>query len=183
MYNAQVNFIRNMLQSYSISPRYTLVGAVMNGKTPLLRMRFGDAVNYKTTISLLENARNQGDGNDLDVAFQIARTRMFSEENGARANTPKVLVVFVNDKVSGSLKDLGQEAKALRQDGVKIILVGYGENVDPSEVQDLVDIWFFPDTLPEMSLLLYPVIMATYAGKFKLNHSISMIVFLKLRPI
>lgn len=153
-----------MLKSYTISTKSTLAGAILNGNKPSLPIKFGDAVTYNYFIGLLKGLNNPANGNNLDSAFQIARTSMFSEDNGAREDVPKTLLVFVDNKVTGDVVDLGQEARALQEQGVKIVLIGTGEDVNPTDYEDIVDVYFFPEDLPSMNRIIYPVIQAVLPG-------------------
>ena len=155
-----------MLKSYKISPRHTLVGTILNGNSPSLPIKFGEAVTYDYFIRLMSNLQNPGIGNNLNNVFQLARTSLFSEENGARAGVPKTLIVFINSKVIGDIADLKEEANVLQATGVKIVFVGIGPDAGPDEVKEIVDVWFFPEDLPSMERIIYPVIRASYPGKF-----------------
>ena len=153
-----------MLLSYDISATTTSVGIILNNISPSIMMKFGEAPSYDQVIESTNNIRSASTEGNLNSAVQLARTALFSVENGARTGIPKTLVIFVNDQINANINDLGQEASALQKSGVKIVLVGVGMETDMANIKPLVDKWFFPPTLPELSRIIYPIVIATLPG-------------------
>ena len=163
--NAQLDFISDMLQRYEISRKATLIGAIMNHEQPSVAIKFGDALTREFFVRSLRAIQNKNIGFDLSQALQIARTELFSTDNGARADIPKSLVVFVNGKTDGDLSVLGMQAKALQQVGIKIILIGLNDERDVNVFEDIADVFFFAEDLPSLTGLLRPIIQSTLPGE------------------
>ena len=146
MFAGQQRFIRDMLMSYTISNDATLAGIILNGISSSLPVKIGSAVTMDSFIRLLSGLDNPrqfsgvgGNGN-LDDALQLARTSLFSVENGARRAVPKSLVVFMDDNQQlpdGSIDALGTEAIALQDAGVKIIVIGIGASANPVTLRNI----------------------------------------------
>ena len=173
IFSAQQQFIRDMMSSYTISSDATLAGVVLNGISPSLPIKIGSAVTVDFFTRLLfglDNPRGFSSGSgvsgNLNEALQLARTSLFSVENGARRAVPKSLVVFVDDKKlpETSIRALGTEARALQDAGIKIVVVGIGANVNRQQLQNIFDAWFFPADLPHMDDFVHPVVTVTLPG-------------------
>ena len=167
IFAAQQRLVQDILTSYTLSSKATLAGVILNGAQPTIPIKFGAAVTRDYFNRLVLGLDNPPFGSNLNGALQLARTSLFSEENGARANVPKTLVIFVNKKLaSADVSSLGTEARALRAAGVKMVLIGVGDDVDKDAMRDFFDVWFFPDDLPALDRLVYPVVIASLPGKF-----------------
>ena len=160
-----------MLQRYEISRKATLIGAIMNQEQPSVAIKFGDALTRDFFARSLRAIQNKNIGFDLNQALQIARTELFSTDNGARLDVPKSLVVFVNGKIDGDPNVFRMQAKALQQVGIKIILIGLKDDIDSNVFEDIVDVFFFPEDLPSLTGLLRPIIQSTLPGEAYTNFS------------
>ena len=72
----------------------------------------------------------------IDRAFRLVQSEMFAKENGGRENVPKLLILMTD---GSQTEDLGAEdpadiADELRADGITVIVVGVGADVDPQEL-------------------------------------------------
>lgn len=166
IFAAQQRLVQDILNSYTLSIRATLAGVILNGLQPTVPINIGAAVTRDYFNSLISRLDNPRFGTNLNAALQLARTTLFSEDNGARPDVPKSLVIFVNKKVAkADVSSLGSEARALQSRGVKIILVGVGGNVGRKPWEDIFDYWFFPDDLPSMDRFIHPIVIASLPGK------------------
>ena len=164
IFEAQISFISSILKSYKMSVDSTYAGVVTNGKYPALSIKLNAAASYEDFIIYLKNLKNPGGENKLNNAFQIARTSLFSEENGARDSIPKTLIVFSNSDFSVDMNDLSDEAQALKDIGVKIVLIAFGKEAGQESLKQLVDVFFFPEDLQSLKRVLQPVIYAALPG-------------------
>lgn len=153
-----------MLLAYNISPSSTSVGVIANTFSPYIVSKLGEATTYADIVGKVNNVKIASSDTNLNSAVQLARTALFSVENGARAGVPKSLVIFVNGKLDVNMNDLGQEVSALQKAGVKIILIGIDVDGDMSVMKPLVDAWFFPPGLPELRRIVIPTVIATLPG-------------------
>lgn len=165
VFSAQKQAVMEILSSYTISFEGARVGVILNSYVPTSPIKLGE---YNTRDSFARSFMslvNPTSEKNLNAAFMLARTSLFSQGNGARADAPKVLIAFV----SHALKDadvsaLGYEARSLHSTGVKIIAIGLGDEVNPDDLEEVFDTWFFPEDLPSMSRLIYPITAASLPG-------------------
>ena len=166
-FTAQKRFANSMMDKYIISPDATLIGAVTYGRDASVATRFSSGKDKATTVSLINRLQNPKDGSNLKNALEVARDRLFSERYGARRNVPKTAVVFVDTKTSNLPADLSTTAKSLKENGIKIIVIGIGPDTDKKELAALADseAIFFPESLEEMERQVSPVVQAALPGK------------------
>ena len=168
MFNAQIKSAKAMLDSYDISNTATLAGAITYGKAATLALPLGESRDRDSVKRKFDSLANPGSGNNMGAALQMARSSLFSQDNGAREGVPRSLVVFVSEKFSGNPAELGSEARALKEAGVKIIAVGLGSEINKDDVASLAsdnDAVFFPPSLEEMDFYLYPIVQASLPSK------------------
>lgn len=154
-----------MLEAYTFSRDGALAGVILNGYRPTISIPLAQADTESYFTRLLSRLDKPGSGSNLNDAFMQARISLFSEENGARPDTPKVLIVYVNNQIANAdISSLGVEARALQNAGVKIVLIGIGDEVNKGILPGFVDVWFFPDDLPSMERLIQPIFQASLPG-------------------
>ena len=128
------NIVKQVLDKLHISDTTTRVGFILYGKEARTALRlntYRDATSLKRVIDSL---RNSGDGNRVDKAFTVAQTNLFLEENGARIGVPKTLIVLMNNKAD---KSLSSAAQNLKDSGVKVIVIGVGQQVNEEELKSV----------------------------------------------
>ena len=117
--------------------------------------------------SAVSDVRNPANGANIGAALQLARTSLFSQENGARDKVQKTLVIFASEKFGGNNAEIHTELQALKAAGIRIVIVGIGGNVDKKQANEIAshNAVFFPPLLEEMDPYLYPVYRATLRGE------------------
>ena len=170
LFEAEISFTKSLLSSFPISPLATQVGVVTHG----LNGRLEFELNKHNSESLLKTALDQlrmpVGGSNLGEALQLARTSLFSQENGARLDVQKSLVVFLTEERLANEPELKTELQALKNSGVRIVVVAIGEGVDKNLAAEIASpsALFFPPELEDLDQYLYPVYIATLEGKILL---------------
>ena len=167
IFKTELDFAKSLISSYIISPSQTQVGAITYGAGANLAFSLNAHSSKSAVSSALGGVRNPGNGANIGAALQLARTSLFSQENGARDKVQKTLVIFANEKFGGNNAEIQTELQALRAAGIRIVIVGIGGNVDKKQVNEIAshNAVFFPLLLEEMDLYLYPVYRATLRGE------------------
>ena len=72
----------------------------------------------------------------IDKALNMAKTEMFTAENGGRPNVPKLIIVLTDGSQTkdADAVDPGDIAEELRKSGIKLIIIGIGKNVNNTEM-------------------------------------------------
>ena len=124
---------KKMINKFDISRTSTLVGAIVYDSNARLAWRLGDVVDARSTIYNIDQLRRLRKGGNVLKALEIARDDLFSLNNGARRGVPKTLIVFI-DKTEVRDQRLENTAKQLKDEGVKVIVIAIGPEVDKKDV-------------------------------------------------
>ena len=166
IFQAQTGFLKSLLPPYSVSKLQTQVGVITYGRNAELTFSLNKYDSKSDLRTALEKLRNPGDGTNIGEALQLARTVLFSEENGARRGVQKTLVIFLNAKIDENNQDFKTELQALKNAGIRVVVIGIGSSVDKKQAKEIAsaNAVFFPPMLEEMDPYLYPVYIATLKG-------------------
>ena len=138
IFTAQKAFVRTLLDKYDISTNSTLVGIISYGRDASVNVKFGDALSKEATRNAIQKLNNPGNGANVNRAFELAKTSLFSETAGARRGAPKSLLLFVNRKLTENEKQSIKLIKDLEDSGVKVVVIGVGDDVDNGQLQNFV---------------------------------------------
>lgn len=167
IFKSEIAFIKYIISSYSISPVTTQVGAILYGRNAQIAFEMNKHSSESSLKAALDQLKNPSDGNNIGEALQLARTSLFSQENGARYGVQKSLVIFLNEKLVGNNNELKTELEALKSSGIRISVIGIGNNVDRKDAAEIAssNALFFPASLEELNAYLYPVYVSTLEGE------------------
>lgn len=138
--NADDNFkkakevIKAIIDTYSMNKlRY---GVIVFGSSASIKVSFGDDFpndeDLKMAVDLLSGSKESP---SLDEALKKGK-ELFDEAQ-ERPNARKVLVVIIDTKSTSKLDDLKASAKLLEDDGIKVIPVAIGDEVDHVECGEI----------------------------------------------
>lgn len=112
-------------------------GIVVFGSTASIKITFDDYFsddeNLKAAVDALSGTKGPP---ALDEALKKGR-ELFGNSIG-RSNARKVLVVITDIKSTSALVDSGKTGKLLEEDGVRVVAVGIGDQVDHKELEAIV---------------------------------------------
>ncbi len=126
--------IKAIIDTYSMNKlRY---GVIVFGSRASIRVSFGDDFpsdeGLKNVIDFLSGSKETP---DLDDALKKGK-ELFDEAQ-ERPNARKVLVVIIDKKSTSKLDDVKASAKLLQDDGITVIPVVIGDEVDPVECGEI----------------------------------------------
>ena len=99
-----------------------------------LCFRFKDMADKEKVKDKIWSVRRDGDGTSMAEGLRKAN-ELFTNES--RANSHKVLIVMMNGPLGGRAGELRTGAKTLQKNGVKVITVAIGDEVDHDELRQL----------------------------------------------
>jgi len=119
--------IKSIIDTYAMNKlRY---GVIVFGSSATIKVSFGADFptdeNLKNVITILSGSNERP---DLDEAMK--KGKELFDEAPERPNARKVLVLIVDIKSSNKLDDLKATAKMLQDDGINVIPVAIGDEVD-----------------------------------------------------
>ena len=174
-FNFQKNFVNGLLETLGISRDGTLTGVVSYGLTPSIEWRLGSRVDKVSTKQSINRLRNPGYSTYIGKALALANDTILKTSQGARPNTPKSVLMFVDKKPIGNQKQIADIAKYFKDEEIKLVIVGLQNDIDKEMLKPLAfdrDSYFFPPSLEETQPLVKPVAAAIRPGM--LLHSLLM---------
>ena len=123
-------FAKAVLLNYNISREQTNVAAAVYASNVTISFNFTNFYSYSDVAAAIDQIPFLDDTPlNIEKALRVAKTNIFPT---GRLNVPNVLVVFVSFSLSGNFAVISQ---ALRDDGVKIIVIGIGSSFDTPQLE------------------------------------------------
>lgn len=126
----ELDFVKAFARTLDISPEKSRVSVVTFGSTPALSIRFEDYVNIQSLLRGVDVIPRVTGQKRLDKALVFA-ARVLSK---GRPDANKFLIVVTDGKQPLGGDPLNEAARPLQQIGVKINVIGAGENVNMTEL-------------------------------------------------
>ena len=138
-FSTQKEFAKSYLQKLDIGPKKTLVGIVLNAEIPLISTQLDSeqSINKDEILKAVSKLKNIGGGSNLGDALKLVRTELFSSEKGSRIGSSKMILVIVDSRTTGSFAVLDREVAKLKESGVKIVVVAFGNDVNIPELDNV----------------------------------------------
>ena len=114
----------------NIVPGYGIISYSSTAQTPVPLQKFNDVYRLKSQIGMLTWP---GSGSDINSAIRQAYSMFRKSKPGSN----KVFVLFMNGKASTPLSTLRQAVGLLLNQGVRVIVVGYGDRLDAGQLRVL----------------------------------------------
>lgn len=129
-------FVVNMLDSYEISEKGTHIGVVEFSENAQVVIPF-DLTFDRAEIERLLNETEPSNkkARNSDVAFELAKKKLFSTAGGSRPGVPRVVIFVTSGKSTGRtpMKDV---VEPFRNKGIRVYVVAVGNQTDPVENVD-----------------------------------------------
>ena len=121
-----LNFIKNLVSSFVISPRNSRVGIVVYSHRVVPVFSFGQYKGMRSVLQAIDRIKYVGGGTKTGRALSYSRRYLF-----ARSNRRKVLILLTDGK---SYDRVGKPAAVLRNMGVQVFAVGVGKRVSMKQL-------------------------------------------------
>lgn len=126
--------VKTLLSKYNISQDQTNVAAAVYASTVSLGFNFTEHYSSSEVATDIDNLPYLGETPlNIDIALNVATEQIFTTD---RENIPDVLVIFVSATLSGNFTAI---SKTLREEGIKIIVVGVGSSFDIEQLESIGD--------------------------------------------
>lgn len=103
-----------------------------------LDIKFNDFTTTTDFSDAVEKIEFMGRETRFEQALQLAKKEMFSSKNGARgAGVARILVIITANSQTYEEDDFKQEVDALKEAGVRIVVVGVGGLAKLDELQKM----------------------------------------------
>lgn len=129
------DFIKFVLQRFKISESGIHVGLIRFSTSARVIFDFDDYYTTQDINAAIDSMSYEKGGTNTARALRLARYKLFQEKplGSSRPLIPKFLVMLT-DGISSDSRLTAREAKALKDSGVHIIVVGVGRNLAKKEL-------------------------------------------------
>ena len=117
----------------------------------------------------IDDVTVENPGYNVLSLLKQARSKFFQVSHGARKNVPKSLFFFNDGRTGIAEEDLKEESDKLRDMGVKIVVLGVTDKVNPDKLKTIStsrDSYFFAEDLPQVILNVDRVARQLQPGTF-----------------
>ena len=132
-YKEEKYFLKSLAASFDLTNRDVKASVVTFSSFPELSIKFNEHDKTDTFNAAIDRIPLMGFLTRIDLALRLTQSKMFTPENGARENYPKVLVLITDGaqtKPRGRpYEDPALVANELRKSGVYFVVVGIGDQV------------------------------------------------------
>ena len=135
-YRRETFLTKLVAQRLGISPSRSQAAIILYGESAKIEAYFGHHTNtgyFERTVNRLPHFPSQNGGKRLKEALHLAATKVFP---GARKSVSKAVVVLTCGAQS---EDLKIPVKNLRNAGVRILVVGVGDDVHIKELRNITE--------------------------------------------
>ena len=136
-YPEEQAFVKQFARSMGVSKNGAHASVVQFSNQAWLEIPFMDDT---TTFTTAVDALNLNGGTTrIDKGLDVAFTEMFQTANGMREECSKLVVVMTDGENNEPLAPM-DAAKRFHDAGIRVVVVGIGQNVDTDELLSLVEV-------------------------------------------
>ena len=138
-YQAQKDFVKLLSRNLAMSVTGSRVGVISYSGQASLDVAFHENSNPDDLQATIDTLQFKGGASRIDKALDLALEVLFTSNSGARPGIPKV-AVLLTDLVTdiGEYDTLRKAVMPHKREGVEVIAVGIGPQVDLQELRVLV---------------------------------------------
>lgn len=139
-YSKEKDFVNLLAENLNISKQGSHVSVVLFSYDAELKIKFSDYTNINDFKSAVHALPLMKSTTRIDKALKTAYDEMFNERNGMRVRVPKVLVLLTDGEQTKDADAVAPSkvVQKFHDAGIKVIVVGIGRSVKPSELRSLV---------------------------------------------
>ncbi len=131
-YGKEKAFVKTLSDIFEISADRSRAGIVTFSNIAELSAKLSDHVSGSEFKAAVDRLRFMGSTTRIDKALKVAKDQLLLRSNGARAKVAKILIVLTDGVQTQDSDAVNPEtiAKAIRDSGVTVFVVGIGSKVD-----------------------------------------------------
>ena len=133
--------MKALIRSFTISTNLSRVSLLSYGNETEVTVNFSDQQNREILTRSVDSLPFLGGATQIDQALEFAAAKLFSPAGTSRAIVPRTVVIVTDgrqDPTVGSSR-LNETVALLRRNGVKILVVAVGDDVDEDGLGNLVE--------------------------------------------
>ena len=156
------NIIKSVVDNY---PTSNIFYSVLSfGDTPVVHINFDDQLSNEDRKRAIDSITKTTGIASLDKALETARD-LFNTASTQRPTAKNILVVMVDGKSDSKLDDVKASSRLLQADGVKVIVVGVGDEVNKPEIDVVTETTALTNTTDNPDSVAEVIIITIDKGK------------------
>ncbi|XP_059141677.1 uncharacterized protein LOC131929465 [Physella acuta] len=128
--------VKNLISRLPLSQDMVHVGLVQFSAKPVLEFPLNRYFDRLTALSAVDHVTYLKGNTETGLAINYIRTDVFGPLMGARAGVPKIIILLTDGQATHH-DDAVNAANQARQNGIAIITVGIGSQIDQSELEQI----------------------------------------------
>ena len=155
-YGKEKDFVKQMINRLQLSASGIHSSLILFSHSASLRILFSDYDNGNDFNKAVDALPLLNSVTRIDKALKVASDRMFKQANGMRSYVPHTLILLTDgQQTSGpDVVPPSVAVKPLHKAGIKVIVVGIGSGVNPTELKSIVNspkyLYFFAKDFDEL---------------------------------
>ena len=135
---SQLRFVKKVTKRLGIGPfdYQTRIGAVTFSDDAKIEFNLGENLSKRDVVHAVRRIKHRSGSTNTATALTTLADSMFLPENGGRMNASRVAIVITDGK-SHNRNATSVAAKRARDQGIRILTVGVGPEIDGTEL-DLI---------------------------------------------
>ena len=135
-YQNEKDFLKSVAAIFGVSKDESRAGVVTFSHSVEHSIKLKDHTDSASFNAAVDAIPLMGSVTRIDKALRLTQKELFTTENGARANLPKILIVLTDGSQTqtADAEDPAAIAAELRKSGITMIVVGMGGGVDKAEL-------------------------------------------------
>ncbi|KAK2187347.1 hypothetical protein NP493_169g05041 [Ridgeia piscesae] len=132
-------FVKNIVSSFQLSNNKTRIGVITFTTTAHTRVYFGNYRDKDGLLSTLDYIIDpvRNGGTDILVALKKVRSMFRNDDRFIGKSYNRYITIFITDGDDHQLEQVRSEAREAHDDGIVIISIGIGEDIDVHEIYAL----------------------------------------------
>ena len=139
-YQIEKDFVKTIIESLRIAPDVVHAGVITYSDRAAIDIGLSQFNNSQALTDALYEIPYQGRNTRIDLALQLTSQSFFTANGGTRFGVTKVAILITDgfQTPTGYARSLKKAAKGLEDDGIKLLVVGIGDNIDENALRGIV---------------------------------------------
>jgi len=131
-------FASAIVQAFRISPNLTQIGLLKSSDEADIIFHLYNYTETDSILDALQKVDIDGGYTNIAGALQTARTEMFVEERGARADVRRLIFLITDDTTNIDNERTQTEAQLTRDAGIEVFTIAVTSEVDKQQLEMIV---------------------------------------------
>jgi len=136
-YGREKDFLKALAATFGVSPADARAGVVTFSYDTEHSIKLNDHTSLASFYEAVDRIALMGFTTRIDKALRRTQKEMFTIANGGRPGAGKLLILLTDGSQTqdSDAEDPAVVAQELRQEGVRLLVVGIGKGVNPTELE------------------------------------------------